>query len=616
MLACTLGADVINTPLNHSVVFVKEQDVVLTNDYWRLIVHYDLAEYEEAITTLHEDLTRVKGLARRTTPIGELRQVDQALSSFEEKLATLKRYLPKADRRRGWINAGGSMLKTIFGVATVWDLGELHTTVDELHRKQDEIVHSMNRQVTYFKQLDGTVKFHNQAITNLSTTLKDLALRTQEKLQEVASRLEWGDQQRQTATTIRELEFALTQLELSIDEFMGAMQYVMVGRVPVNLISPVMLQEMLKNVTLILPEGYELIIGLSPNNVYLYYEVIQTAMLADTHSFKLVLNVPLKTVGRQFELYKMVVLPTRILNNTYAQYEIGKDYFAINLLQRTYLTLTELDVTQCRGEHVRICPANQAVYNTEVNSCALSLYFQAAHAREICKRIVTTRRALPKLERHGSIVLYYLTEPTHLHLQCQRNHSWQAGTMTLNGGGILQNAESCYLTMQGLQLYPTLRGETELSAQVQVLLTPAVPAVASDREVEVMQQMSLLDGTNLEQLATSISSHHIEANINTLFHLHASGLRHADKRDWTVLGLILAGAVLTLFTLCYFTRSYIWNLLKTRIVGRGERANDGMQEPREENLPPSHPDPSDADGEVVTNPTPQVRYSVYPLQSV
>jgi hypothetical protein len=99
MLACTLGGDVINTPLNHSVVFVKQQDVMLTNDYCRLIVHYDLAEFEEAITTLHEDLTRVKGSAKQTTSIRELRQVDLALSSFEEKLDNLKRYLPRADRR-------------------------------------------------------------------------------------------------------------------------------------------------------------------------------------------------------------------------------------------------------------------------------------------------------------------------------------------------------------------------------------------------------------------------------------------------------------------------------------------------------------------------------------
>ena len=54
-------------------------------------MHYDLVELDEVFTTLHEGLTRVKGKARRTTPIAELRQVDLALSSLEEKLANLKR---------------------------------------------------------------------------------------------------------------------------------------------------------------------------------------------------------------------------------------------------------------------------------------------------------------------------------------------------------------------------------------------------------------------------------------------------------------------------------------------------------------------------------------------
>jgi hypothetical protein len=134
---------------------------------------------------------------------------------------------------------------------------------------------------------------------------------------------------------------------------------------------------MLKNVTLMLPEGFELG-GIRPNNVYSYYDMVQTSMLADVHSFKLILNVPLKDVSRQYELYRVVALPTRIANNTYVQFETGSDYFGINLLQRSYLTLTELEVVKCRGKNVMICPANQAVYCTEVNSCALSL-FQQSH---------------------------------------------------------------------------------------------------------------------------------------------------------------------------------------------------------------------------------------------
>ena len=51
---------------------------------------------------------------------------------------------------------------------------------------------------------------------------------------------------------------------------------------------------------------------LPPNNLYLYYEVIQAIVLAYVHTLKLVLNVPLKTVNRQHELYKMAVLLKRI----------------------------------------------------------------------------------------------------------------------------------------------------------------------------------------------------------------------------------------------------------------------------------------------------------------
>jgi len=614
MLWCTHGEDVVNTPINQSVVFVKERDITLTNDRWKIIVHFDLTAFEDVITTLHEGLTRAKE-SRRATPVGELRQVDVALSSFEDKLANLKQYLPKADRRRGLINAGGSILKAIFGLATNWDLEGLRTTVDALHSKQGEIAHSMNQQVTYLKQLDGTVRFNHQAIANLSATLKDIAMRSQEKFQEIATKLEWGNLQREAATTIRELEFTLTQLEISIDELINAIQYVMIGRVPVNLINPTMLQDMLKNVALVLPEGCELIIGLSPNNVYLYYEVIQTAMLADMNNFKLVLDVPIKTVSRQYELYKTVVLPTRILNNTFAWFEVGDNYFAINLLQRTYLTLSEEEVSKCRGEHIKICPINRAVYSTEVNSCALSLFLQSSQVREVCKRTVSTHPGIPRLERYGNVVIYYLNGPKQLHLQCQHNRSWETHTMTLDGAGVLQNTESCYLTMQGLQLYPALTGESEFAAQTPVLVTPFVPAVASDREMEILRQMPILNGTHLDQLTTSISSHHIQADIDTLFNLHMSNLQHASKINGTALGLIVTGVVLILFILYYFTHFYIWNLVKTCIATRNSSVDNSVQKDRGENPSPLHSDPTKVDSEDVTEPVPQARYSIYSLQA-
>jgi hypothetical protein len=171
---------------------------------------------------------------------------------------------------------------------------------------------------------------------------------------------------------------------------MFALQYVQLGKIPLNLISPSMSRDMLKNVTLALPWGYDLIVSLRPNNVFMHYEIIQAVMLADLHNFKLVLIVPLKTINVQFTLYRVAVYSTRIFNNSFVQFVIEKDYFGIDILQRCYLTLTEWDLVKCRGKAILICPAYHAVYSTEIDSCALSL-FQSTRPQETCGRRVTSR---------------------------------------------------------------------------------------------------------------------------------------------------------------------------------------------------------------------------------
>ena len=74
------------------MVYVKHKDVVLTSDYWRIVVNFDLSAYEDATTILREDLFRVKEIAKRSTPIGELRQLETTLASLENKLGDLKEF--------------------------------------------------------------------------------------------------------------------------------------------------------------------------------------------------------------------------------------------------------------------------------------------------------------------------------------------------------------------------------------------------------------------------------------------------------------------------------------------------------------------------------------------
>jgi hypothetical protein len=359
----------------------------------------------------------------------------------------------------------------LFGIAPVVDLNDLHATVNDLHKKQDSIVHATNHQVTYFKQLDGTVKFNHEAITNLSVTLKGIVMKAQGDLQEVALKLLRNSTHIEAAEIIRQLEFALTQLELSIDELMFPLQYVQLGKIPLNLISSSMLRDMWQKVSLVLPGGYDLIFSLRPNNVFIYCEMIQAAMLANLHSFKLLMIVPLKTVNVQFTLYRVAVLLVRLFNHSFVQFEVEKVYFGIDVLQRHYLTLTEVDLVKCRVKDFYICPADHAIYSTEINSCVLSL-FQSTKPQETCGRRVTSRLPQPRFDRFGSTMLYYLPERQMVFLQCQQSRTSETHSLLLQEGGLFLNAASCSFTSKGLQMSAALQGESQYSSPGPTLFTP------------------------------------------------------------------------------------------------------------------------------------------------
>jgi len=49
-------------PLNNTVVFVKETEVVFTSNIWRVVLNIDLSTYHEIISTVRADLFSVEQL--------------------------------------------------------------------------------------------------------------------------------------------------------------------------------------------------------------------------------------------------------------------------------------------------------------------------------------------------------------------------------------------------------------------------------------------------------------------------------------------------------------------------------------------------------------------------
>ena len=69
-------------PLNSSVVFVKETEVVFTCGIWRVVLNIDLSTYHEVLSTVRADLFSVEQLKKEFTPISELKQIENFFEHF------------------------------------------------------------------------------------------------------------------------------------------------------------------------------------------------------------------------------------------------------------------------------------------------------------------------------------------------------------------------------------------------------------------------------------------------------------------------------------------------------------------------------------------------------
>ena len=115
------------------------------------------------------------------------------------------------------------------------------------------------------------------------------------------------------------------------------------GKLALSLLNPSTLHDILKNISLHLPDSCEIIMRAKLENIHLYYDTIKTVIIGDSHHIKIVLDVPLKTPNRQVLLYKILALPIQVSNGTFVQYVPEFSYFGIDHIQRNYILFTEVE---------------------------------------------------------------------------------------------------------------------------------------------------------------------------------------------------------------------------------------------------------------------------------
>jgi hypothetical protein len=109
--------------------------------------------YEDTVATIRSDLKIINSHHKEFTPIVELKMVETSVDTLEPGLREFLQLLPRLDKRRGLADLGGSILKSLFGTATIADLHSLHGNLNELEAREAVISHSLNNQISYVNGL-------------------------------------------------------------------------------------------------------------------------------------------------------------------------------------------------------------------------------------------------------------------------------------------------------------------------------------------------------------------------------------------------------------------------------------------------------------------------------
>jgi hypothetical protein len=351
---------------------------------------------------------------------------------------------------------------------------------------------------------------------------------------------------------VRQLEFALLLLLQQLDNISAAIQCVVLGKLPKQLVEPTTLQIILRNVTLNLPEGYELIFGTKTENIHLYYQIAKVSMIANAHYIKLIINVPLTTPAHHFVLYKIFTLPEKVSVDKFIQYAIDFPYLGLQTGQRAYTLLSKKDYSHCNNGEVTVCPAHTAVYSTRQLTCEFSLFFQTEPHHQQCERKLLLHYQLPTMQRHGTFWIYHFAVPQQVTLHCPEFKDSTPRTELLSGAGLLYDATKCQISTNDVHVFSELLRTTRTEFHAPQIYVPKQLPIMADHEIQQLEEIAPAVLRELDNISSHATTIRRTLDMDSLISMHYITQSQKTQLRWysIFVASISALAILGLIYLC------------------------------------------------------------------
>lgn len=539
--------------LRSGILFTKQGPVFITGNKWTIALDCSLWALRNELRRLEGEFDILQERMGNSTMFqevaGEFSTLQYSYRQLKDRLHYMQDMLPQRRVKRGWLDAGGKLLKTVFGTADSDDIMQLNTTMQDIGNTVDITKATVAWHTTQIGRLEQEVLNNTKAIRHITQELSKYLLATTNTLNAdlkmVQTHLNTIDSELTLGRALRLLTDKIINARLITEELQEALHHAMQGQLSTALLPPDTFITILIKLQKQLPQNLQLIFAPDKFHIARYYHLATVQVSTNNAILRVQISFPVADKSSIFDGYAIHPFPIRWhALNKLVQIKTHQ-MLIISHTTNASAVMTTSELRDCIFEDVIICPSR--IINLSTKHCEAQLFFGSSDTA-ICEREI-----LPLtdyfFEQVGNNWLYAVRESTNIFAQCFKN-----GVVTsvqhveLQNSGLIINGTSCTITGNNFHLPAATTGFITMNVSYPLVYWP-------DTTLQVLPEHNLtflndsIDPEILKSLDHFITSQQSRISANAVIQqiLH---LKQERKTKIIVLSTGISGSFLLLVLIC------------------------------------------------------------------
>ncbi|XP_041978575.1 uncharacterized protein LOC121732689 [Aricia agestis] len=549
--------------------FDKLLDVKFTNNDWKVLAYLDISHVQpnldkvefllEKLSVFCNSLTSSKIQSDCINSLTALKNQHLInVNKFSSVSYLLQNDNAKQRFKRGLIDLGGSILKTIFGTLDAEDAVKYSEAINSVQTDEKHLAHLMKDNIHV---IQSTISSFNNSISKVNLNEKHL-LENMETIHTILDSVSNTNDKLTLKTQINSLSNSLEAIILTssfdIDDINNAILFAKLNILHPTVLSPYQLYNELDKHRNKLPSHYDLPIPLTLQNIQELTDISKLVCYYHQNKIIFVLHIPL-VLPQTYNLYNIIPLPVPydiLKPDTYILIEPTSSYVAVTGDRMFYSLLRDIDKCKLISEKCFVCVLADLFSVVANPTCETTLL------TEVVTKLPDS--CVAKIV-HGSIDVFHKlsfnrwifvqSEPGKSHITCEKSDVNL--DVILFGTGILTLPKHCkafYKTLQFTAVDETSLGNvTNVISNFNILLDDCCEQTKINKTFSKLPHSNLKNIGNLDSLLHA--SIHLRSMEDELYNLENPS--HFDTYGNYYMSLSLFSSILFIFYLLYKCRKNI-----------------------------------------------------------